>query len=154
MRADFTWKDERTAEEQVEIEAWLKDTQKMERENIKDDLFKTVYGDDSTAYYDGLYGKWSALTHGYETVFRDVHRDGIVGEPDPKPDFKGKVWVPSDTCAVIVHCLLEGLGALVAVSGDKKGYEALDNRWDAHQKRYVAARLDRSAGYLAGGSAS
>lgn len=31
MRADFTWKDVRTAEEQLEIEAWLADTRKIER---------------------------------------------------------------------------------------------------------------------------
>ena len=139
MRADFTWKTERTAEQIAEIEAWLAETQKIERENIKEALFKTVYGDDAPAYYDGLYGKWSALTHGYETIFRDVHRDGIVGEKNPQPDFRGKVWVPNDTCATIIHSLLDGLGAVVAVAGDKKGHEALERRWDALQKRGIAA---------------
>ena len=139
MRADFTWKGERTAEERAETEAWLAETQKLEHESIKGHVFKTVYGDDTPAYYDGLYGKWSSLVHGYETIFRDVHRDGIVGEPNPRPDFKGRVWVPNDTCALIVHCLLDGLGAVVSVAGDKNGHVAFEKRWDEMQKRYSAA---------------
>jgi len=136
MRADFTWKNERTEEERAETEAWLAETQKMDYENIKDGVFATVYGADAPVYYDGIYGKWSSLVHGYETVFRDVHRDGIVGEPNPKPDFKGKVWIPNDTCSVLIHCLLDGLEALIAVAGDSIGHKALEARWSEIQKRY------------------
>jgi len=139
MRADFTWKEERSEEDRIATEKWLDEKPKLEHESIKDDVFKTVYGDDAPAYYDGLYGKWSSLAHGYETVIRDVHRDGIVGEQNPRHDFKGKVWIPNDTCAVLIHCLLDGLGAIVAVVGDKKGHEALENRWNTLQKQQGAA---------------
>lgn len=138
MRADPTWTTGRSKENCFETEQWLDKKDAFERENIRNDVFQTVYGDDATLYYDGYYGKASALVHGYETILRDVHRDMYVGEENPQPDFKGKVWEPNDTCAVLVHHLFDGLAAIVSIAGNKDNLAVLKQRWTAMQMKLVA----------------
>lgn len=134
MRADPTWRLDRDGEQIAATEAWLNELDSMEHESIKRDIFQTVLGDDAQAYYDGYYGKASALVHGYETVLRDVHRAGYNGEP-PSIDFKGQVWKPNDCAGVLIHNLLDGLREVQRILDQPNTADDADDRWFALQQR-------------------
>jgi hypothetical protein len=136
MRADTTWRSERSEKNRVLTEKWLEDRENIARENFKEDVLRTVVGDDTVKYYDAYYGKASALVHGYETVIRDVHRAYYSGEDNPQIDLKGKVWDPNDAAGVLIHNLLWGLEALLNVACAEMGHHnALRKRWYDLQKR-------------------
>jgi hypothetical protein len=135
MRADPTWRSERSSENITETEDWLSERERITRENFKDDILKTVVGEQRyIGYYDGFYGKASSLVHGFETIMRDVHRDFFVGEENPKIDFKGRVWQPNDAAGVMIHNMLDALEALENRL-KAKGYEKLEDNWLTIQKR-------------------
>jgi hypothetical protein len=126
MRADTSWKNGRGAVSIAETEAFLDEHVKLNRENIKQDVFKTVFGEQADALYDGYYGKASALVHGHETLMRDVHSEYYNGVENPQVDFTGAVWTPDDAAAVLVHNLLDGLEVLTTISGETDGCAELD----------------------------
>jgi hypothetical protein len=117
MRVDPTWRLERSAANIVETEAFLGERDDIARENIKGDLFKTVFGADAAAYYDAYYGKASGLVHGYETVIRDVHRERYNRIENPTIDLAGTVWSPDDAVGVLIYTLLDALAFMIRLSG-------------------------------------
>jgi hypothetical protein len=135
MRADPTWRLGRDGTNIAETEAFLNERDKIGRENIRQDMFNTVFGGDAGAYYDGYYGKASGLVHGYETVLRDVHRELFNGVENPKIDYTGIVWDPNDAAAVLIHTLLDGLKVLTNMAGDTTTFSSLDRRFDDLQRR-------------------
>jgi hypothetical protein len=135
MRADPTWRIGRDAENIAETEAFLAERDAIARENIKDHVFRTVYGDDTDGYYDAYYGKASGLVHGYETIIRDVHRQHYNGVENPQIDYQGEVWKPDDTAVVLVYHLLEGLVTVSRIAGLKFEIKTFEKRLAAIQGR-------------------
>jgi hypothetical protein len=136
MRADPTWRIGRDDEHVSKTQDWLDESDDMGRESIKNDLFKTVFGEDWKAYYDGYYGKASALVHGYETIIRDVHRAFFNGEENPQIDYKGQVWDVDDSAAVLIHGVLDCLGMVESIFALERKSAALEVRWTAMQRRF------------------
>jgi hypothetical protein len=135
MRADPTWRAERSEENRALTDTWLKEREKIARENFKEQVLRTVVGDDTEMIYDAYYGKASAWVHGYETVIRDVHRGYYNEEDNPQIDYKGKVCEPNDAAGILTHNLLYGLEALLEIVGDMERLAILLRRWYDLQKR-------------------
>jgi hypothetical protein len=135
LRANYTWRISSDDEMIAETEAALDQRDKIVRENIKDDMFRTVFGEDADKFYDGYYGEASGLVHGYETVLRDIGHEFYVRRDNPKVDHAGTFWKPNDAAEVLLHSLLMGLAALAIITGERAKYLDLNARCDALLER-------------------
>ena len=136
LRADPTKSEHVGAEDRAGLDAWLEQREKLERENFKEDMLKTVVGPELyEAVYDGYYGKISGHVHGYETIVRDIYHEYYNGVEDHKIDYSGQVFDLNDHASVCIHNLLEGLKAINNNAIEKTSWTSLEARFDAAQAR-------------------
>jgi hypothetical protein len=136
LRADPTKSEHVGPEQRAELDAWLSQRQKIERENFKETVLKAVVGPERyEAVYDGYYGKASGHVHGYETIVRDVHREYYNGVEDPQLDYGGKVFDLNDHAVVCIENLLHGLDAVNNYAVEKRDFSGILTRLDQAKVR-------------------
>lgn len=136
LRADPTRSEHITVADRATFDAWLSERERIERENFKEEVLKTVVGADSyETVYDGYYGKICGHVHGYETIIRDVFHEYYNGVENHKIDYNGQIFDLNDHAAVCIHNLLYGLNAISGNATEKKDFQSVESRFDEIQAR-------------------
>ena len=142
-KADPTLQEQpmRSDKERAEFENWLARRDKLEKENFRNEIIKTVYPKDSDMYYDGFYGKASAYVHGYETTIREIFRDWYT-DKNPEPSFQSKILSLNDAAAVCIIQLLEQYRTLNSVGHLGQPIKDAEANWRSLQNRLGLDKRD------------